>query len=49
MGAVCANGALLFSSTALGITLLLSGGLCGYHCDEYSTDLKVDSILVAAL
>lgn len=49
MEALCANGAFLFSSTTLGITLLLSAGLCGYHCDEYSTDLKVDSILIAAL
>lgn len=49
MGAVRANNALLFSSTALEIMLLISAGLCGYNCDEYSTDLKVDSIFMAAL
>lgn len=50
MGVVCANDALFsFSSTALGIMLLISAGLCGYNCDEYSAVLKVDNIFMAAL
>ena len=49
MGAARANDALLFSRTTLGITLVISSGLCGHNCDEYSTDLKVDNIFMAAL
>lgn len=48
MGAMCAYDA-LFSSTALGIMLLISVGLCRYNCGEYSAALKVDNVFVAAL
>lgn len=40
---------LLFSSTALGLMLLISAGLCGYNYGEDTTKLKVNSIFMAAL